>query len=365
MKKILIVALSSIILYSCSTNNGYEINGEVKGAKGEIVYLEKITGQKVTLDSAVLGDNGKFEFVGKADEQGIYRINIANQSAVDLVLDNTSDINLVIDKEKTAVDYEITGSEASQEIKNVNKILANSFKEINDLQEEFLKNQNSPHIDSISKLLDFKYRSVVGKQLSDLKKFIENSKEPIVDIYALSYFNVDENFDFIDKTFEEHKAFIENNEYAKQFYNRFAEYKRLAIGQPAPEINLPDPSGKNISLSSLKGKVVLIDFWASWCGPCRKENPNVVKLYNQYKDKGFTIYGVSLDKNKDDWTKAIMKDNLTWNHVSDLKYWDSAPAVLYKVDAIPATILVDKEGKILAKNLRGEELESTLKKLFN
>ena len=109
---------------------------------------------------------------------------------------------------------------------------------------------------------------------------------------------------------------------------------------------------------------MLIDFWASWCGPCRKENPNNVKLYNEMKAKGFEIYGVSLDKNKEDWTNAIMQDKLTWVHVSDLKYWSSEAAATYKVESIPATFLIDKDGKILAKNLRGEELNSFVKKLF-
>lgn len=258
------------------------------------------------------------------------------------------------------------GSPASAELKKINQILANSFQKINDLQEEFLKNQNSPDIDSISKLLDFQYQNIITQQLADLKNFIDTNKEPIIDIYALAYLNIDENFDFINKTFEEHKELAQNNEYVKQFYIRFEEYKRLAIGSPAPEINLPDPTGRNISLSSLKGNVVLIDFWASWCGPCRKENPNVVKTYNKYKDKGFTVYSVSLDKDKEAWTKAIMNDQLIWgNHVSDLKYWDSQAAALYKIEAIPATVLLDKEGKIVAKNLSGEELDAFLNKLFN
>lgn len=156
------------------------------------------------------------------------------------------------------------------------------------------------------------------------------------------------------------------NKYAKLYSDKIAIEWKTAIGSPAPEIDLPNPNGTFIKLSDLKGKIVLLDFWASWCMPCRKANPQVVQLYEKYKDSGFDIYSVSLDRAKDDWVNAIAKDKLSWeNHVSDLKYWESEAAQTYGVISIPHTFIIDKEGKIAAKNLMGDDLENKIIELIN
>jgi peroxiredoxin len=154
-------------------------------------------------------------------------------------------------------------------------------------------------------------------------------------------------------------------DHAKAFIEMVEGMKPVAIGQQAPEIALPDTTGQVVKLSSLKGKYVLVDFWAKWCGPCRMENPNVVRAYNKYKDKGFTVFGVSLDRSRGDWIQAIKQDGLTWTHVSDLKYWQSEAAKAYNITGIPFSVLLDPNGTIIDKNLRGAALDRKLEEVLN
>jgi len=366
MKKILLY-ISAAFLVACNSNSGFVIEGVITGSEAKTVYLEKITGQSAIIDSFQIGENGKFKFVGTAETEGIYRLNFSNIRAIDLLVDNSSHIELTVDAKKSMDQYDVKGSEASLDIQNVNRILYNTYKTVETLQNEYAATQNLPEAESKAKSaeIESKYNETMNNQVTQIKDYINKSKVMLIDFYALSYLNIDENYDFINSVINEYKDKIPSTDYTKQYSDKFAEYANLSVGSVAPEIKMNDPEGKEIALSSLRGKVVLIDFWASWCGPCRKENPNNVKLYNEMKSKGFEIYGVSLDKNKEDWTNAIMEDKLTWTHVSDLKYWGSEAAAKYKVEAIPATYLIDKDGKILAKNLRGEELNSFVKKLLN
>ena len=359
-----IILFILFVFQSCSENNGFKIKGKVTGGTIKKVILEKIEGQVIELDSAEISSNGEFEIYGNADEKAIYRLNFEGKKAIDLVLDNTSDVEVNFDATGPMAAYEIKGSPLSLQLKEVNDILYQTFQKVNALQQQYAQSVNDPNIAQIQKKLEQSYFEILNLQVQLIQDYVKSHPDFLVKLYALSYLNAEENYNFIDQVFKENALAIDSFKYAQQFYARFSEIKMLNIGEIAPEINLPNPKGELIALSSLKGQVVLLDFWASWCGPCRKENPNNVLLYNKYHAKGFTIYGVSLDKNKEAWEKAIMDDGLTWNQVSDLKYWASDAAKLYKVEAIPFTVLLDKEGRIVAKNLRGAELATKVQQLL-
>ena len=218
--------------------------------------------------------------------------------------------------------------------------------------------------------------------IATAKEFIAERKNSIVALSALQNINPVDNIELYKDLEASVSQISPNSGYVKNLQSTIkraeeqiklqaAEAEKnarmdaiLGIGKPAPNIAMNQPNGKMAQLSDLKGKVVLIDFWASWCKPCRMENPNVVKLYKKYKNKGFEIFGVSLDKSKQAWENAIKADNLTWTHVSDLQLWNNAAAQLYGVSSIPATFLIDAEGNILAKNLRGIALEKKLEEIF-
>lgn len=197
-----------------------------------------------------------------------------------------------------------------------------------------------------------------------IKQMIMKNKESLVGLMFVDQLDAKENIELLEGYAKNLNEKYPDNKFVQNFYKQMTNETRIKIGEPAPEIELPTPDGENMQLSDLKGKVVLIDFWASWCSPCRKENPEMVRLYNKYKDDGFTILGVSLDEKRKAWLNAIEKDSLTWHHVSDLKGWKSKASNKYNVSSIPHTVLVDEEGRIIARNLRGEPLKEKLEEIF-
>ena len=198
-----------------------------------------------------------------------------------------------------------------------------------------------------------------------MEALIRNNSNQLMSAFLVTYFEsaFDEYYDLYKTVRDSTIANYGNNDFVKHVDSKVRSV--IAAGTEAPDIVMTDRNGKERLLSDLRGKVVLIDFWASWCRPCRAENPNVVRIYNRYHDKGFEVFSVSLDNNRDAWLKAIEADGLVWeNHVSDLRGWSSAGGRLYGISSIPATVLVDRDGKVLARNLRGQQLEQKLKEIF-
>jgi len=198
----------------------------------------------------------------------------------------------------------------------------------------------------------------------EIKAYISRKPASLSSLAALQNLSFDEEFDYYLKVVQALDGIANGNDIYDNMASQILNMKNVAVGAVAPEITLSQPNGEVMSLSDLRGQYVLIDFWASWCGPCRRENPNVKKVYEKYHEKGFEIYGVSLDKDMQPWLNAIGQDGLEWRHVSDLKYWDSQVVKDYQITGIPLTILVDKEGVIIAKNLRGEALGLKLAQIF-
>ncbi|MES2330959.1 MAG: TlpA disulfide reductase family protein [Bacteroidota bacterium] len=368
MKRILLALTTVIALASCQEKKfgGFTVSGKIEHAPGQKISLEELPfggQQPVVLDSGSLKTGGVFELRGMGKEEGLYRLVIANGTDV-LVVNDSKSIKVVLDNDNYRA-YKIEGSPASQALhvlfedyRKKDSALYVTFMELDTLQKQNAK-------DSILTVMRAK-RDIQIKQMNTMvSDFINQSPSPAARYYALGMASRTMNQDEVlalatsslDK-FKDHSGLAKIKSLLT--VQKPAVPKYALMDQQAPEINLPDVNGKPFLLSSLKGKYVLVDFWASWCGPCRKENPNVVAAYNKYKDKNFTILGVSLDKDKDNWTAAIAADKLTWTHISDLKYWETPVVALYHFDGIPFNVLVDPQGKIIASELRGEALDKKL-----
>ncbi len=331
---------------------------------GDIVIKEiREDQQKPFEDTIMLKSNYTYEKKIKITEPGYYQLIFYKRQYVNVILDK-SNLEVNVEGNDPAGFFEVKGSPDQELGMQVQKMMseAQSSKEAQAIEAEFqvaASKNNEPKILELQE----KYQLLIEKSYEQVANLLRQQPPSLGLINLLQNGNAidhDKYFSLFTETSDKFKREWPDNRYAKGFVAFVENLKKTAIGQPAPEISLPNPDGKIISLSSLKGKFILVDFWAKWCGPCRRENPNVVKAYHQFKGKGFDILGVSLDRTKDDWIRAIKEDGLVWNHVSDLKYFDSQAAKDYNINGIPFSILVDPNGIIIAKNLRGSGLQKKL-----
>lgn len=318
------------------------------------------------MDTIVLKSDHTFTKKVKLKEPGYYRLNFYNRQVINLIL-YKSDLEITVDGGDMYGKSEIKGSPDIDFIGKVTEIVQSvqNAPEVTQLNQQFeAARQKGDQATMIA--LQQKYQALSAGKQREAAELIRQQPASLGVINLLQNNIIDKDvfFDVYVDAAEKLKKEWPDYTHAKSFIEMVDKMKATAVGQIAPEIALPNPEGQVTKLSSMQGKYVLVDFWAKWCGPCRAENPNVVRLYNKYKDKGFTVFGVSLDRNREDWLKAIKDDGLAWTHVSDLKYWQSEAAKTYNITAIPFSLLLDPNGVIVAKNLRGPSLEKKLEEIF-
>ncbi len=345
------------------------IKGKVNFPQNGTIQIQELkNGGTGASELIQLNKDNTFSKTLHLTEPGIYGVNFYGKQAVNLMVDH-SPIELNVDGNNQQGAVEIKGSpdhDLYQKIQLMYHVAFQDAPGLKAIEAEFQKAAAANDEKKINEL-----RSAYMKEL-------ENGQHEIVELLkqqppSLALFHLlqdpnlidkDKNLDLFITVVDKFKKSWPNYHYTQELADVLDKLKVTAIGQLAPEIALANPDGQIVKLSSLRGKYVLIDFWAKWCGPCRHENPNVVKAYHKFKTKGFEVYSVSLDRNKADWVQAIKEDGLTWTHVSDLKYFDCKAARDYNINAIPFSILLDKNGVILAKNLRGAALEQKLEEVL-
>ena len=391
MKKIILVVLViSGALISCKSgdkdmfqvkltnkNSDKMINPQNSGKSNEWVFLEEIVYGKnqlpVIVDSQkISGPSGSLTFRGKNTQEGIYELIFGDNILAIPLINDVPGIQIEADLSKTKDFYTVSGSAASKQLQS---LLDNVGTKNNEIQSSFntldsLKKIDAP--DSVLVAANNTKNTAVSSLNDYLKQFIQTTPNATLGVLALGWASRSLPPAEMDSQLKGLKTRFPGNTFLAEMEKASSQQQQAEpssgaswIGKTVPELTMPDPNGNDISISSFRGKYLLIDFWASWCGPCRMENPNVVKAYNEFKGKNFTILGVSLDKDKDSWKKAISQDHLAWSQMSDLKYWNSQAVETFGFQGIPFNVLVDPSGKVIGESLRGEELDAKLKQVLN
>jgi thiol-disulfide isomerase/thioredoxin len=379
-KLILPIAFLAIMCAACG-NNGFTIKGKIVEMPEQKFYLEQLGAAAIaSVDSGLTKEDGSFSIKGIAAEHALYRVRFAMGKYIMFVVKNET---AVVDANwNNLEEYRISGSQGSQTLRVFVGALRSHLQDLNSF-DMITKNiaQKGGNKDSMMQELSAQIKKVNTDYANYVKQFADTTSLVPNATFAANILNTKVEGYFLKNFYEKLQKRFPTSDLAAQFAGiykaKFANetapaengfvkkddgtYKVIpADAKPATDFSASTPDGQMVSLSSFKGKYVLIDFWASWCAPCRKENPNVLAAYRQYKDKNFTILGVSLDDDKAAWRNAIDNDGLTWTHVSELKKWSSVIARQYNITSIPSNVLVNPDGLIIATNLRGQELELKL-----
>jgi peroxiredoxin len=377
--KIAVAVVLSILSVSAfaQTGNPFIINGTIKNFKGPVEkVLITYRSNGVGVIDSVVPKNGTYTFKGNIAEPVIAQLaakpvstadNPKSIERKDIAAIFISPSSMQVSSTDSFSNIVVKGSPAHDEYKKMQLILKPAEEKGMELSKKYRGLDKAQYEANQEKIMA-EFKAVTNERRNLLKSYVEQNPASPIAVYALNqYAGYDINADEVDPLFNNLPASAKKYPSYKDLEDRLTIARSMGIGKPAKDFTQNDTLGNPVSLSSFKGKYVLVDFWASWCGPCRQENPNVVTAFNKYKDKDFTVLGVSLDQpgKQENWLKAIHDDNLTWTHVSDLKFWNNDAAKLYGVRAIPFNVLVDKEGKIVAKNIRGEELQNKLAEIIH
>jgi len=364
--------ISLLTFLSCGENpsNGTEkikISVKIDGSGNyDEVRLQKVNSDySIELVESANFVEGEIEFNIFVFESTLFRLDFMGYTSLDLILDK-SDVDIFVDDSNSLFEFTVNGSDDTEILKSIENKITNYRSEIRELNINFVEasqNRDFELVNSIQSEFDFKKNQF---ELS-LKDYLSSAKSSLAVLVTADYLDIEENLIFWETIYNNYTEEFKDNSYFKNFESKLIKIKSISIGSVAPDIILNDTSGVPISLASLRGKYILLDFWAAWCRPCREENPNIIENYNKYKSYGFDVYQVSLDRSKEDWIRGIKQDKLPWVNVSDLKYYQSEAAELYNVDRIPSAFLLDPDGKIIAKHtdLRGTNLSRKLGEIFN
>lgn len=361
MKKLALLIIVGLTSFGCSgQKDGITIEGMVTNPSGDEIVLQRYGKDSVTDVAAIsLKSDNTFSYTSDELHEGFYRLNLFDARYVNLIL-NKDDVHVKVDAGSPNGEVEITGSAEMDQIEKVQSIMQEFQTEMTEINKKYAESSQNQDQDGMNDLYG-RFMELQETYSGRIKEEINNMGVSLAALQAVSYLDPEQDFGYIDSVVNELEKAKPASPDVQQIAEQMDNLRKLAIGAEAPDFTLSSTEGGEVSLSSFRGNYVLLDFWAAWCRPCRMENPNIVEAYNKYNDKGFEVFGVSLDQNEESWKQAIQQDGLPWTQVRDVKNEVSG---VYNITSIPMNFLLDEEGRIIAKNLRGQALDAKLKELF-